>query len=233
MSTLWGNNHISKLGFPKLKKVTLEDKEYSVFHKKTNKEGNVYAWNSHAIKDIPEGLEIVSFYVEDWRFVPLLKSTKKAFNHLRKFQKAIQPDYSVYYDLDLMDQVYRTYVGKMYADIWSRNGFTVIPSLVLGSKQLLPFATYGIPKGSSIAVQIQAHSGDAEQDKVDEWTIKEAIKEIEPKNILVYGTHERIDKLNLGGIDNIMLVGTVISNLRKNYGESSKQGKRGSSNKTK
>lgn len=224
MSTLWRDNHIGKLGFPKLKKVTLDNKGYSVYHKKNNKKGNVYAWNSHAIKDIPKNLEIVSFYVEDWRFVPLLKSTKKAFNHLRKFQKAIQPDYSVYYDLDLMDQVYRTYIGKMYADIWSRNGFTVVPSLVLGSKELLPFATYGIAKGSTIAVQIQAHSGDTSQDKVDEWTIKEAIEIIKPKNILVYGTNERIKALHLENTDNIMLVETVISNLRKNYnGKSSKQ----------
>jgi hypothetical protein len=193
--------------------VVVPKKEYSVYKKGLNPGGNVYSWNSHAVKDMPV-VDICSFYVEDWRFISLMKTTKKATHLLSKFKYVIQPDYSVYYDVPLVDQIFRCYTGKRIGDIWTQNGMKIIPNLVLGSKDLLPYATYGIENGSSFAVQIQANSQDSEQDGVDEWTIKSALDIIQPETFLVYGAKDGVSLLHLDDTPNMIVINTLISTLR-------------------
>lgn len=207
------DSYFSGLGLKKLPKVVLPRKEYSVYHQKSNLEGNVYSWNTHALDDMPPA-DLCLFYVEDWRFVKLMKNVRKANNLLSRFKYVGQPDYSVYYDLDLIDQIYRLWTANRVAHSWSTLGHKIVPNLVLGSQDLLPYTLYTIEKGSSFTVQIQAHSHSLEQDRVDEYTIKSALDLIQPEVFLVYGTQERIDALYLSKIPNMIVVDTLINNLR-------------------
>lgn len=207
------DSYITQLGFPDLPKVVVPEKIYSIYKKSANPMGNVYSWNTHALKDMPAA-DICMFYVEDWRFISLMRNTKKALHLLSKFKYVVQPDYSVYYDTPLIDQMFRCYTGKKVGSIWAQNGLKVIPNLVLGSRELLPYTLHGIAKGSSFAVQIQANSQDPEQDSNDEWTIKSALDVIQPKTFLVYGTQDRVSALRLSETPNMIVVSTLISNLR-------------------
>lgn len=204
---------INDLGLASLPKVVAPRQDYSIYRKGV---GNTYAWGSMGVYKIPKNLDLCSFYVEDHRFKPLLKNSKKALKvlHSLNFKYIIQPDYSVYYDLPLIDQIYRVYVGKRIAHVWAENGFKVIPNLTLGCKELLPFSTFGIEVGSSFAVQIQANDNSKEQDLVDEYTIKSAISIIKPNTVLVYGTTKRIKDLKLDNEPSIIQIKTNIDYLR-------------------
>lgn len=199
-----------KLNFPKLKYNEIEITNCNIFPK-----GEIYVWNSMAFNKVPKDKSLTAcFFVEDERFSSLLRSSKKALNNLQGFKYVMQPDYSVYFDLPLVDQIYRTWVGKSIAYTWQVNGLKIIPNLTLGSKELFDFAVYGIPANQSFVVQIQANNKSIGIDKIDEKTIKDAIELIQPKNVFVYGTEKRMQLLNLKETNVIKRINTNINSLR-------------------
>jgi len=202
------------LGFPELKyqEVILPDVSLEVCHRNTG--GNVYIWNSFALSDMPAAWA-ACFYTEDWRFSRLLKEVKAAQLYLTKFQYIFQPDFSVYYDQPLIDQWWRTWLGKNIASVWQKNNFKIIPSLVFGSADNFTAAVYGIPKHQVFCAQLQANDHNKEQDRVDADTLRNAIRLIDPPFCLVYSTQDRLRKLGLDNEPKIRLIRTHINALRK------------------
>jgi hypothetical protein len=208
--------NLGSLGFPefKLQEVELPPDELVVCKKVGGKvTGNVYIWNTFALRHMPDAWA-ACFYTEDWRFSKLLKGTKSSQFYLHKFDYIIQPDFSVYYDQPLIDQWWRTWMGKQIADVWQRNGHKIIPSLVLGSTGNYDAAVYGIPKGQVFAVQLQANDANPAQDEVDAATIARAVADIAPPYILAYTTKDRLDRLHLPQLP-IQIIHTNISKLRQ------------------
>jgi hypothetical protein len=121
----------------------------------------------------------------------------------------------VYYDQPLIDQWWRTWLGKNIAFVWQKNNFKIIPSLVFGSADNFTAAVYGIPKHQVFCAQLQANDHNKEQDGVDADTLRNAIRLIDPPFCLVYSTQDRLRKLGLDNEPKIRLIRTHINALRK------------------
>lgn len=206
------NIDFKQLGFPILDFTEVNIKNPTTYHHKTNLDGEFIMWNTMSIKDIPkDGSKIMGFYVEDSRFTAVYKSAVSFSKRMKSFRYVIQPDFSVYYDEPLIDQMWRTWMGKKIARLWQDNNVNVIPNLVLGAKENFECAIFGIPEGQTIMCQIQANDNNPSQNIIDKWTIEQASKVLK-SNILVYGTEDRFDKLALKG--NVTLIKNNIYNLR-------------------
>jgi hypothetical protein len=205
------------LGFPTLKYQDIDiPADLSVWRPDKNIDGNIYVFGSVAKAKIPKDRSLIcSFYIEDRGFKKVFKYAEEYTKQMGWYKAVIQPDFSVYYDQPLIDQHWRTFMGKQIAKLWQDNGVQVIPNLVLGSKENFECAIYGIPKGVTIAVQIQASDQSTDQDRVDEWTIKNACNILQPKHILVYGLPYRTKKLNLEGLPNLIRIKSFLELILK------------------
>ena len=84
-------------------------------------------------------------------------------------------------------QIWQVYRNRWCARYWQMLGIKVIPSISWSDESSYKYAFLGVPKGSIVAVGTVGVLNSEEAKRLFMQGFKEMIKQIEPKQILIYG----------------------------------------------
>lgn len=135
----------------------------------------------------------VHFYIDDYQFERVWTYPDKYLEVLEQYQCIISPDFSIYSDMPMPMKIWNTYRNRWIGAYYQAQGLNVIPNLNWDTEDTYEFCFRGIPKGSIVARStISMKSGNhviTGQPLKDIWIngMKEAIRQIEPEAILLYG----------------------------------------------
>lgn len=135
-------------------------------------------------KDFQKGIH---FYIDDYQFERIWSAPHDYMDILKQFDCVLTPDFSLYTEMPLPMQMWNVYRSKMVGQIMQDYGITVIPTLQWCKENTYPFAFDGIERGGTVSVSTIGVKQD--DNARDIWVagMDEAIRQLEPKNIIVYG----------------------------------------------
>lgn len=144
----------------------------------------------HAIKG-----KCLCCYVDDYRFAgcwsrPHQYATRLIDAHVAS---VVMPDFSLYADLPLAEQIHAAYRSHWVARYWQSHGLAVIPSLNWSDAASLEWSLAGIPYGSPL-VAIESRASAVVRDG---WLhcCETAIYLVRPQKILWYGVDPGISRV--------------------------------------
>ncbi len=133
----------------------------------------------------------VCFYIDDYKFDGINGiwfNYNKAIEILKHFAGIISPDFSTYADFPVHLKNWNTYRMRAFGYWCAEQGINVINN-VRWSPDSLNICFSGIPKNSVICLGVVA-SGLKKRENLAEYEyyLKEMVKRLKPKIILVYGS---------------------------------------------
>jgi len=107
---------------------------------------------------------------------------------IKAFGGAIAPDFSLYREMPIVQQMYNVFRSRALGYWWSKNGVQVIPNVRWGDKRSYKFCFDGLPKDSTIAVGTHGciKRVDDRRFFLDGFMVM--LERVEPKAIVVYGS---------------------------------------------
>lgn len=129
----------------------------------------------------------VHFYEHDVKFERLWNNPKAYIKKLKKFKGIISPDFSLYRNMPLVMQAWNTYRNRALAVWLQNNGIEVIPNVRFGDERTYKFCFYGVEKNKTIALGTHGCIKRREDKEYFKAGLKEAVKRLSPKTIIVYG----------------------------------------------
>lgn len=129
----------------------------------------------------------VHFYLDDYQFERIWNDPDKYVPYLERAQCVIMPDFSLYLDMPLPMKLWNMYRSRAMAHYWQRLGLKVIPSLSWGQPKTFDFCFKGIPHGSIVSVSTVGVKNNEEAMRIWSDGMDEAIKQIRPSMVLLYG----------------------------------------------
>jgi hypothetical protein len=103
----------------------------------------------------------------------------------------IEPDYSLWADDPLVVQAYNTYRTRFLGRYWQEAGLQVIPSLNWSDARSFSFCFAGIPHNAPVVATVcRTPGGDDCDRRAFLRGLAEAVKQVRPRNVLVYGGGE-------------------------------------------
>lgn len=130
----------------------------------------------------------VHFYLDDYRFERLWNCPARYLNQLQKFNGIITPDFSVYCDMPLAEQIHNVYRNHALAYWLSLKGIKIIPNVRWGDERSYDFCFDGIPKNGIVSVGTNGCIAVPKCRILFEKGLAEMIHRISPHTILVYGS---------------------------------------------
>lgn len=129
----------------------------------------------------------IHFYVDDYQFERIWNDPEKYLDVLLDYDCILSPDFSLYMDMPRPMKIWNIYRSRFIGHYYQSQGIKVIPTLSWAEPETFEFCFKGIPKGSIVSVSTIGVKDSEEAFKI--WTdgMTEAIKQIKPSAILVYG----------------------------------------------
>jgi hypothetical protein len=127
---------------------------------------------------------ITHFFIYDYQFERVWKRPDLYVKPLKKTAFVLSPDFSLYSNLPLAQQIWNTYRNRAVGKYWESQGLWVIPSVSWSDERSFSFCFAGIPKNSVIAIS----SVGVKDFDMFERGLAEMINRLSPKTILCYGT---------------------------------------------
>lgn len=155
-----------------------------------------------------EGGDLLTFYTEDWRFSKIIRSSREFYSISKNFKYVCMPDYSVYYDEPLVDQLYKISVAYRICKRMERMGIRIIRNIFLTDERIFDINSYGNYSGD-YCVQLRT--------KTDEARAKTDIRLINtlPNKKLVYCEEVRYNRLCKLGLLNTIRIPAEFKLLTK------------------
>jgi hypothetical protein len=130
----------------------------------------------------------VRFFMHDYKFVHILASPEMYFEKLKSHKGIISPDFSVYYDMPLHEQISSVAKNRAVGYYFAKNGMNVIPSVNWGDKNTYDFCFDGIAKGSVVAVGTHGCVKKLQDRAYFERGFIAMLNRIEPPTVVIYGS---------------------------------------------
>ncbi len=151
-----------------------------------------YLWNynNSNARGLDKTKAILGFYVYDDKFENVWWNTPEIVQGFLAdgWMGIIQPNYSMLQGDPLALQLWSTYRSRWCARYFQEAGFKVVPEVNWLSMASFEFSLSGVPQGlQSLSVQVQAHAGNAEAERVRVEGFDYVFKTLAPKHLLVYG----------------------------------------------
>lgn len=127
------------------------------------------------------------FFVDDYQFERVWTSPERYLDVLRGFRCVLTPDFSLYMDMPDAMQRWNRYRSQALVLFWQREGLTVVPTLSWAQPESYEFCFDGVPRRSTVAVSTVGVKGDREALAVWEDGMREAMRRLEPRRVLLYG----------------------------------------------
>lgn len=140
----------------------------------------------------------VHFYIDDYQFERVWNEPYKYIDRLKRFDCCLTPDFSLYMDMPIAMQIWNVYRSRLLGQIMQDNGITVIPTLSWSTPASYEFCFDGIQKGGTVSVSTVGVMKDEAARQIWQNGMQEAIKRVEPKRIIMYGS---IIDFDFGDID--------------------------------
>ena len=140
----------------------------------------------------------VHFFIDDYQFERIWRRTAFYADVFLEHQCVIQPDFSLYADMPLAQQIGNVYRNAFCAKVWQKLGVTVIPCLLWSTPESYKFCFDAIPKHSTVCVSTVGVKRSEEMLETWRHGMQAALSKCEPTRILLYGG--RVD-FDFGGIE--------------------------------
>lgn len=157
----------------------------------------------------------VHFFIDDYQFERVWRSPQLYVEMLRKYRFVCAPDFSLYIDMPLAVKIWNVYRSRLITSYWQQKGLNIVPVLQWADPCTFDFCFFGIEPGGTVAVSTLGAAKNRHSRHIWKKGMKESIKRLCPKTILLYGTP--IDDFNFGNIEVIHYMNEVLER-RKSYG---------------
>ncbi len=127
------------------------------------------------------------FFLDDYRFERCWKSPDSQIEELQKYQGVLSPDFSLYTNYPEAMQIWQVYRNRWCAAYWQSLVIKVIPTFGWSDSNSFKYAFLGIENNSTVAVSTVGILNNEISKMLFEDGFIEMIKQINPKNILIYG----------------------------------------------
>ncbi len=127
------------------------------------------------------------FFLDDYRFERCWKNADSQIEELKKYDGVLSPDFSMYTNYPTAFQIWQVYRNRWCACYWQSLGIKVIPTVSWSDESSYKYAFLGIPKHSVVAIGTVGVLNDENAKRLFMQGFKEMLKQLEPKEILIYG----------------------------------------------
>lgn len=200
----------NKYGIPDIKKDEFEVKELIPYRVDSNRNGTAH------------------FFLDDYRFERCWRNPDSQIEELKKYDGVLSPDFSMYTNYPQAMQIWQVYRNRWCACYWQSLGIKVIPTISWSDEQSFKYCFLGVQKGSTVAIGTVGILNDEYAKTLFMNGFKEMLKQLEPKEILIYG-----NKLSeLEGYKNIRWFDPYMNKFIKAKGEKTMGGRGSGGGKT-
>lgn len=130
----------------------------------------------------------IHFFKDDYQFERFWNRPYDYLEYLRMFDCVLSPDFSLYQDMPEAMKIWNCYRSHLLGQFWQKAGVNVIPTLLWADEKSYNYCFDGYEKGGTYAVACIGIKEDEENVKNFTAGMDEAIKRLEPKRIIYYGT---------------------------------------------
>lgn len=130
----------------------------------------------------------VHFFLDDYQFERIWNAPQLYLPKLSEFQCVLTPDFSLYLDMPRAMKIWNVYRSRLIGQMLQDIGVKVIPTLQWAEKATYRFVFDGLRSGGTVAVSTVGVMRDPEALELWQNGMKEAMKRVKPKTILLYGT---------------------------------------------
>ena len=134
------------------------------------------------------------FFLDDYRFERCWKNPDSQISELKKYAGVLSPDFSMYTNYPEAYQIWQVYRNRWCTCYWQSKGIKVIPTVSWSDESSYKYTFLGIPKNSVVAIGTVGVLNDPTAKRLFLQGFKEMLKQLEPKEILIYGN--RLTELN-------------------------------------
>lgn len=154
----------------------------------------------------------VHFYLDDYQFERVWNYPEKYVELFQEYDCILSPDFSLYLDMPMPMKVWNVYRSRLIGAYYQSYGIPVIPTLSWAEKETFDFCFKGIPKGSIVSISTVGVKKD--KDAMKTWLdgVKEMLKTVNPKTLLIYGGKIPFD---YGDRETVYFNNNVTENWRK------------------
>lgn len=156
----------------------------------------------------------IHFFIDDYQFERVWRSPRRYAELLRPFQCVCAPDFSLYVDMPLAMKIWNVYRCRAIGAFWQSQGLNVIPTLQWAEPRTFDFCFTGIEPCGMVAVSTLGAAKNRFSRQMWQAGMKEAIRQLYPTTILLYGSPIDFD---FGNIKVICYENETIKRLR-HYG---------------
>ena len=129
----------------------------------------------------------IHFYLDDYQFERVWNCPENYIELFQEYDCILSPDFSLYMDMPMPMKVWNVYRSRLIGAYYQSYGIPVIPTLSWVEKETFDFCFKGIPKGSIVSISTIGVKKDKDAMKIWLDGVKEMLKIINPKTLLVYG----------------------------------------------
>ena len=200
----------NKYGIPDIKKDEFKVKELIPYRVDSNRNGTAH------------------FFLDDYRFERCWRKPDSQIEELKKYDGVLSPDFSMYTNYPQAMQIWQVYRNRWCACYWQSLGIKVIPTISWSDEESFKYCFLGVQKGATVAIGTVGVLNDEYAKTLFMQGFKEMLKQLEPKEILIYG-----NKLSeLEGYENIRWFDPYMNKFIKVKGEKTMGGRGSGGGKT-
>lgn len=129
----------------------------------------------------------IHFYLDDYQFARLWNRPDEYIPLLRQFEAVCTPDFSTYTDMPVALQIYNHYRKHWLGAYWQMHGITVIPTISWSTPGSYDWCFDGEPKNAIISISSVGTQQNKESMELFNAGCREAIKRLNPTQILWHG----------------------------------------------
>ena len=129
----------------------------------------------------------VHFYVDDYQFQRVWNDPDRYMRLLSEFGAVTTPDFSQYTDMPVSMRLYNHYRKHWLGAYWQMNALTVIPTICWSDPESYEWCFDGEPENSIISISSVGTQKHRESKELFAQGCREAIKRLNPVEVLWYG----------------------------------------------
>lgn len=142
---------------------------------------------NYALTAKNKGNKGVHFYLDDYQFTRLWNQPDRYISLLQQFGAVCTPDFSQYTEMPMAMRIYNHYRKHWLGAYWQMHGVHVIPTICWSTPDSYEWCFNGEPENSIIPISSVGTQVQKESKSLFAQGCREAIKQLDPKEILWYG----------------------------------------------
>lgn len=153
--------------------------------------GDLMSFN-YCLNRKPDKNTAIHFFIDDYQFSRVWNAPERYVEAFKKFGGILTPDFSCYTDMLTPQIIYNIYRSRLIGAYYQTQNIKVIPTISWSFSDSFRYAFKGIEKGSTVAISTVGIMRNKFSKMLFDNGVKEMINQIEPENIILYGS-DRVD----------------------------------------